>query len=311
MENGLSVAMPVPGRARATSTPEPPRLHVTLPPRPKSRTPSPGPRTAHLPSFSLVGALEFRDVVSSLQSQAAGTSLNIFESHVPPYAGGLYRHRSLGPFSLSRTNSMRSQHGDEEDRYVDGCLRLDDRRSAPSSATLVPEQNESRELVDEPQESTSFSNIPSIYRTSAESEEQLFTPPTKRQRMWSTGKAILYTLFPTLHHLRDQSVLGKIVSVIAAPAVMVLTVTLPVVVIKYECHHQSMEKLRFGGDAPLVAFEEEGVERVLIAEEEVEENLHHIAFNKWLMATQCILGPLFCSAVLFGRRSPLISPRMF
>jgi sodium/potassium/calcium exchanger 6 len=168
------------------------------------------------------------------------------------------------------------------------------------------QEDETDELPDDRRGSAAFSNIPSIYRTSAQSQEQLFTPPTKREQMWTTSKAILYTLFPTLHRLRDQSVLGKIVSVIAAPAVMALTLTLPVIVMKYECPHRSAEKLCINGDAPLVEFEEEGVERVLIAEEEVEENLHHLRFNKWLMATQCILGPLFCTAILFGRCPPLI-----
>lgn len=191
--------------------------------------------------------------------------------------------------------------GDEESRYGDGSLRLDDRRPGPPTPISAPEED-NHELADDLRESALFSNIPSIYRTSAQSEEQLFTPPTKRERVWTTGKAILYTLFPTLHNLREQSVLGKIVSVIAAPAVLALTLTLPVVVMKYECHHRSAEKCLTNGSAPLVELEEEGVERMLLAEEEVEENMHHLQFNKWLMATQCILGPLLCSAVLFSRR---------
>ena len=35
-------------------------------------------------------------------------------------------------------------------------------------------------------------------------------------------------------------------------------------------------------------------------EEEVEEELHGLKFNRWLMAVQCALAPLFCVAILFG-----------
>jgi hypothetical protein len=55
-------------------------------------------------------------------------------------------------------------------------------------------------------------------------------------------------------------------------------------------------------ESPLIEFEEEGMERVLIAEEQVEEEMHHqpLEYNKWLLATQCIFGPLFCVVVLFS-----------
>jgi len=48
----------------------------------------------------------------------------------------------------------------------------------------------------------------------------------------------------------------------------------------------------------LVGFEEDSMKSVLIAEEEVEKDLHNLIFNKWLMAMQCVLGPLFCAGVL-------------
>jgi sodium/potassium/calcium exchanger 6 len=110
---------------------------------------------------------------------------------------------------------------------------------------------------------------------------------------------IYRTLFPSLHHFRSKTVLGQIASVFAAPAVMLLTLTLPVVVTPYESRHHSHEKTP-GQEDNLIDFEEEGVERILIAEEEVEEEMHGMPFNKWLTAVQCICGPLFCAAVLFG-----------
>jgi sodium/potassium/calcium exchanger 6 len=70
-------------------------------------------------------------------------------------------------------------------------------------------------------------------------------------------------------------------------------------------HHRPDPKKTTGSgvdESPLIEFEEEGTERVLIAEEEVEEEMHHqpLEYNKWLMATQCIFGSLFCVVVLFG-----------
>jgi sodium/potassium/calcium exchanger 6 len=80
---------------------------------------------------------------------------------------------------------------------------------------------------------------------------------------------------------------------------MFLTLTLPVVVTRYESAMTSREKL-FNGDGRLVDFEEEGEERVLIAEEEVLEDMHEMSFNKWLIAAQCAVAPVFCVAVLFS-----------
>ena len=103
--------------------------------------------------------------------------------------------------------------------------------------------------------------------------------------------------------------MGKIVALFAAPAVMALTITLPVVVTPYRAE-KSMEKLPTVGarsvDSRLVDFEEEGVEvgRALIAEQETVEELHELKYNKWLMAAQCVFGPLWCVAILFGKSVP-------
>jgi len=88
-----------------------------------------------------------------------------------------------------------------------------------------------------------------------------------------------------------------IAAIFAAPAVTALTLTLPVVVTDYHDAIAPFEKPENVGR--LVDFEEEGVARALIAEEVVEEEMHDLKYNKWLMATQCALGPLFCVAILF------------
>ncbi|KDQ24471.1 hypothetical protein PLEOSDRAFT_1067296 [Pleurotus ostreatus PC15] len=90
--------------------------------------------------------------------------------------------------------------------------------------------------------------------------------------------------------------------IFAAPAVMMLTLTLPVVVMKYEYAHNSPRHVPEGR---LVDFEEEGVERVLVAEEEAKDELHDMDYNKWLTAVQCVAGPIFAVSVLFNASSHL------
>lgn len=313
----LNIVSPVPSRTRAVSTPAPPRLNTTLPPRPYSRSPSPSHSHARLPSFSLVGALEFREVVTSLQQQAASSSLSMFETPVTPYAGGHYHSHS---HSRTRTPRTSLTNRDEEHWSGSNGLPLDERARSRSRflSSLTPGVEEGPESAQ-----SSYLNgnndyfggsqhghtpVPSIFRTPAsptlsnsESTVQIFAPSTRRQRFVHAFHHVFHTLFPTLHHLREQSVLGQIACMFAAPAVTLLTLTLPVVVTPYECSHSSREKNHQNTDGGrLVDFEEEGIERVLIAEEEVQENMHELVFNKWLMAAQCIFGPLFCTKVLFS-----------
>jgi hypothetical protein len=117
--------------------------------------------------------------------------------------------------------------------------------------------------------------------------------------------------------------MGKVASLLAAPAVLALTLTLPVQVTP-RTTIPAEEKMPFTSatagtllngvgipEARLVDFEEEGMsaERLLTAEEDADaddatSNLdtgairQELRFNKYLMAAQMVLGPLFCVAVL-------------
>ncbi|KAH7930172.1 hypothetical protein BV22DRAFT_1191449 [Leucogyrophana mollusca] len=303
----VPVASPIPVRGRAISSPIPPRLglQTQLPPRPHSRTPSPiqTPHLTQMPSFSLVGALEFRQVVASLQNQASSSSLSIFDSPVTPYAGGRYHHRR------TRSGSHTPSHYSEVDPW-DAALGVPLNERSPRmllSQSIVEDREEDQSPMTIP-------TIPSISRTpaspsgssDADTEVETYTPPTRRQRVgWVLGRTY-HILFPSLHHFRSKTLLGKVASLLAAPAVMALTLTLPVVVMPYESQDSREEKLHHhhhqgnASEARLIDFEEEGVERALIAEEEVQEDLHEMKFNKWLMAAQCACGPLFGVGVLFG-----------
>ena len=250
-----------------------------------------------MPSFSLVGALEFREVIASLQNQSAATSLSMFDSPVTPFAGGHY-HRSR------RTSHATSRDIDP----WDDALRLS-HRSAPQVTVTHAENEEPDSLqssvfLENNPLSHSQSTIPSIMRTPAsptisdpDSEARNLLPLTSRQRLVYVLRGVFHTLFPSLPRFRNQSILGQIASLFAAPAVMLLTLTLPVVVTPYN-QNQSTQEKTLGSDHNLIEFEEDGVERDLVAEEEVEEC--GITFSKWLCAAQCIFDPLFCAGVLFG-----------
>ncbi|KAF9267698.1 hypothetical protein L218DRAFT_919280 [Marasmius fiardii PR-910] len=310
-------------RARAISWPHaPPRISTDVPRRPYSRSPSPTPQASpqftHMPSFSLVGALEFRQVIASLRQDASSSSLHLFDSPITPYAGGHYypsaRSVSRTPRESARNifdeslgvplNSRSSQtvvnestpHGSaHNNQYFD-----DDHDPSPSMASSIP-------VIQHTPAS------PTSTETDSESHLQHTNqqPMSKRRRIKHVLSSIYRTLFPSLHHFRNQSLLGKAVAVFAAPAVTMLTLTLPVVVTPYESNHvPGREKSVSGHDGSnhnLIGFEEEGVERVLVAEEDVEEELHGgIEFNKWLTAVQCIFGPIFSIAVLFNGNSKLL-----
>ncbi|KAG6816880.1 hypothetical protein H0H87_002000 [Tephrocybe sp. NHM501043] len=271
--------------------------------RSTSRSPSPSPSHAKIPSFSLVGALEFAHVVKSLRREAAAPSLEMFDSPVTPYAGGHYHTRHGSRQHTPRTSLSSRDSWDVE------AVALSD-RSPSRSPIISPFSTEEPRSIFNSQSSDYFGRqplqlsplqsnapIPSIIRTSAsptnsnDSQDQLYVPPTKRQRVWKTLRDIFHTLFPTLHQFRTQSLLSQAVGILATPAVLLLTLTLPVVATPYMKPGASEKHLHHHhhhhSDGRLIDFEEEGEARALIAEEEVLEEMHFMEFNKWLMAAQC------------------------
>lgn len=252
-----------------------------------------------MPSFSLVGAIEFQQVVASLQSQAASSSLSIFDSPVTPYAGGHYHI----PRRQSHSGSI-SPHPPTETEEWDRALGLPmSDRSPKLLRTSILEEPDREGDARTP---LSIPTIPSVSHTPVsptdapaltEVEERI--PSAPPQGLWHILARVWHTLFPSLHHFKSKTLTGKIVSLLAAPAVMALTITLPVVIIPYGNDSLHEEKMN-GHETHLSGFEEEGVERVLIAEHEVQEDLHAVGSNRWLIAIQCILGPLFCVTVLFS-----------
>ena len=250
-----------------------------------------------MPSFSLLGALEFRSVISSLQQEATGSTLDAFEPLLTPYPGGHYHN-----FGHSRSRShgsLRSGSPQLSDSSSD--VPLNDRSPLPPPL-LLPTDDLGHFLREAPPiatDSDAGPQIPQIVHTPASPRSETngelanHTRPTRRQRIRCALSHASHILFPTLHEFYAKSLVGKVAAVFATPAVFLLTITLPVVVRSYDStvRHEKTPSIVHALST------EDGIERTLVAEEEVTEDLQ---FNKWLMAVQCVFGPVFCAAVLFS-----------
>ena len=250
-----------------------------------------------MPSFSLLGALEFRQVVASLQNQAASSSLSIFDG-AHTYAGGHYHQHPA-----SRPRSRTVSHSEPWDSALG--LPLHDR--IPPLLVVTHSLPDEAEAYHDDDGDEGFPHTSSLVSSQITSDTDFESPQITLQTRWQRITGILAQVFhilcPSLQHFMSKSFLGKIVSVLAVPAVLALTLTLPIVVIPYENNGSQKENLHAGEVGRLIDFEEEGIERILIAEEEVQEEQHDLTFNKWLMAVQCVFGPLFCVGILFSESS--------
>ena len=247
-----------------------------------------------MPSFSLVGAIEFRTVVSSLHQDAAGSSLNAFEPPLTPYPGGHYHG-----YAHSRSLSRGSAHIDGANTWEPSSdVPLIDRPShdsdhRPTETPLIFIDGDTEPFFSE------VSHLPEPSHSDTSDVTHALVR-TRRQGVTVAFSRAFHILFPTLHGFHTKTLLGKAAAVLAAPAVFAMTITLPVVVRPYVSARYRHEKATSANNT-LSPFEEDGIERALVAEEVVNEEIHELHFNKWLMGVQCILGPLFCVAVLFSK----------
>jgi hypothetical protein len=167
--------------------------------------------------------------------------------------------------------------------------------------------------VDDPGAGTPYLTIPRHLGFRDDHLEQQ-EPPTKGQRLSNAMQHTAHVLFPTLHNFENKSFLGIIASILAAPAVLALTLTLPVHVQPRE-DPWGEEKLDDGAASVsdrLIEFEEEGVQRVLTAEEDVRAEMqgHDLQYNRYLCAAQLICGPLFCVSIIFAGMDQLFLIRL-
>ena len=185
-------------------------------------------------------------------------------------------------------------------------------------------------------------------------------PRESRLRIRHRIRTVLRILFPSLRSFRHKSYLGMFLGITSVPAILALTLTLPVVDDGRRSDTEGALQLPIAEDEPLADpeapltmsppsvdddFSDSDSDRQLSAD--VGEELHHLVdgfsplrsplphfrriselhdsildsehddskegmgeaqedtldFNKYLTATQCVLGPLFCALVIF-RESP-------
>ncbi|KAG9121252.1 hypothetical protein FRC07_002874 [Ceratobasidium sp. 392] len=296
-------SLDIPNSSRASSVSQPSPLAA-------SRSPS---HVHQLPSFSLLGALEFRTVVNSLHGASTAETLSMFDAPVSPYAAGHYTRRlSVNQGRVSPSGSVHRMPIATAPPALD-TSRTDDQRD-PWDAAFSVQLNERNNLAPSPvgELDRAKSPVPSIHLfsptspngASAVAPRKLFIPDDAHApARWKTVLGDLaHTLFPSLVDITARPWLWKIIAVCSAPAIFALTLTLPVVVNEPEAED--------GGPRPpmtpvleaqLIDYDESDAEEELLqARIEAEQHVHDVHFSKWLTAAQCAFGPVFCVSVLFA-----------
>jgi solute carrier family 24 (sodium/potassium/calcium exchanger), member 6 len=296
----LSLTIPTPGRGRAHSTPIPSRSVPQVPQRfhsrsPTNQSPVDSPVASQsirpLPSFSLLSALEFRDVVASLQHQTTASSLAAFETPITPLGARPYRALpSRARISSPPLHVSTSTEVDLWDHTLGRQMHLAPLNGDSPTGHHTPSTDNTRPAVP----TIPVHSPPSRASTF---DEGLIVPPTRWQGMLHTLRQTSLVLFPHLHNFSNKSMTSILVAIFATPGVLALTITSPVVTTAYGEPH--VPRPDSTTEDRLVDFEEEGVERALVAEDELKE-LYDTQFNKWLTALQCALGPSLCVLLLLG-----------
>ncbi|KAG8908711.1 hypothetical protein FRC01_007275 [Tulasnella sp. 417] len=227
------------------------------------------PRSPHdptLPSFSLIGALEFRSVVDALEKESTAAALSMFNSPSTPFAAGHYhRHRTASEHSRHSRRNSRSTTLEEEVDPWDAAIARGRNTDSPvdhpgqrvplatlhtGSPTRSPADSmyiasprspvDGSGLLAAPNagEIPVVKSAPAIMERAEDTQSALAAssetldaqPPSWTRRVLSE---VGHTLFPTLHNLTapNKSWFGRIAAVFAAPAVLVLTLSLPVVIV--------------------------------------------------------------------------------
>jgi sodium/potassium/calcium exchanger 6 len=264
--------------------------------RPRGRQ-SDTPDYAETPraNFSLLGAIEFRDVVNSLKREGASRTpspgrspytaverTDYFTaghrrsvSHVPARRTSLQNRSraishvvqpgNMATFSMTpsempstRMKPARIQtapglvdtgaSGQTEETSMSPTSSTDnpwkDQNGNPPARPLLPKLSiPSPKLLPFKKKSHGTTPSISIMDPSGHVEEPIFSPPTQESTPLSTPytrsetrfrfrhrtRMILRVLFPSLQSFRHKSYFGQILSVFSVPAILVLTITLPVV----------------------------------------------------------------------------------
>jgi sodium/potassium/calcium exchanger 6 len=150
-----------------------------------------------------------------------------------------------------------------------------------------------------PPQSPSMSITPSqrSRRSSTSGDRSSQLPSTVVRQVWRfelpklpvhVSKHAFFTLFPTLDGLTGKPWYGMVSSILAAPSVLLLTMTVPV----YDTKNEEN-----------VCDSEDNAES--IKEQMKDQGKKQV--SRWLLVTQSLLAPLFVSLMGFGGRLPLLS----
>lgn len=317
-------------------------------------------RSPMLPSFSLLGALEFQSVVSALERESAATGLGVFETG--SRRGSRTHGRSLSSTHAAEVDpwdaalATSGGHRSEAHGLPLSPLNVpeDDRAKSPTpSITISPPEVEGLRQDRSPLPPFS-GEIPSLPQSAPPVIDHTLNSPKSqastavaaqpgKSRLRRTVLSVTRTLFPTLNNFwsADKSWLGRLTAIIAVPAVLLLTLSLPVVITSDEDESDTEEPLKVpegqlvdirietssvdGDDedtipetspiSPRAMFERRGATEEEIEREgesdvssimsDIEREIHGDGFKKWLLVVQCVVGPVFVASVLFCKLIPL------
>ena len=319
------IASPADSSLNAHLTTSPPNLSPTASPRPGfSHTRSRSHTTVSRPSlrlepmssyadtpranFSLLGAVEFRDVVNALRkenhshastpNQTPRSPSREASDYFGPIHHGHRRSVSQGVAILRKESSRRPatlhpytrrESGPSIPSNSSGHMLADPLPSIRASADPNPWEDQlgrpDRPLVIIPGQSES--NVPSISVTDPTGHpapDPLPTPPVyaadiepPRFGIRRHSKLVLRVIFPSLQAFRRKSYIGMLLAILSVPAIFALTLTLPVV---DDGQKEGGVALPTTRDEPLQADLEPGMvpeaDEDRLVRSDVGEELHHL-----------------------------------
>ena len=177
-----------------------------------------------------------------------------------------------------------------------------------SGMTLAPPQIPA--ISGEISRESSTPTSPLGFRDSQEPDSLISSSRKTRYRWWPyfllPDPHFLYvTLFPTIHGFGDKSWPQRALAIIAVPAVLVFTVTLPVVDTEAE---EQEEEFKFPR-SPSISVHPWDSPTNISLDPDTEDIILARCWNRWLTGVQCLFAPVFLTYLFFRTSPPSIAPR--